>query len=210
MSHLVNGYLLVSLLLSQFPLSYLVDTKQCLVRVSLQPSAVFVSWPSVTQLNFECVYFPPLVVAPLGCHPIGEASLRTRGTRGLPESGMPHCSYLIHQIRWSRCNIHRVTKTQNVRLSRTIGNMEKPLLKQNYADQLCFRKKQLVCAWFLSEQSTQTKHLCNLKLMHNDSNKQSMKPSDSVNFLKKEKSGEQEPSWLWSHVQLVHCPPISC
>lgn len=47
------------------------------------------------------------MVAPLGCHPIREAPLRTRGTRGLPESGMPHSSSLIHQIWLSHCNMHK-------------------------------------------------------------------------------------------------------
>lgn len=50
------------------------------------------------------------MVAPFGCHPIREAPLRTRGTRRLPESGMPHRSSLIHQVWRSHCNTHTHTQ----------------------------------------------------------------------------------------------------
>lgn len=52
------------------------------------------------------VYPSPLVVTPFGHHAVRETPLRTGGTRGLPESRMPHSSSLIHQVWWSHCNMH--------------------------------------------------------------------------------------------------------
>lgn len=52
--------------------------------------------------QLTCVFLP-LMVTSFGCGSIREAPLRTRGTRGLPESGMPHRRSLIHQIRGSHC-----------------------------------------------------------------------------------------------------------
>lgn len=93
-------------------------------------SAVSPSRSNTAQSSLKCVYLSPLMVAPLGCRPIREAPLRTRGTRGLPEYGVPHCSSLIHQVWRSHCSAHtKNTHTHHnchlksirlLRLSRTI------------------------------------------------------------------------------------------
>lgn len=92
--------------------------------VCLQPSAIFLLQSNTVLSGYKSVYRPPLMVAPLGCQTIREAPLRTRGTRSLPESGMPHCSSLIHQVWRSHCNKHTyLCHLQNIillRLSRAI------------------------------------------------------------------------------------------
>lgn len=144
MSHnclLGNCWVLVSCFHPRFPLY----CRGCQVRqVNRSSLQDLHSSPVVTQLclSWGVFYLSPLMVAPLGCRRFREAPLRAGGTRGLPESGMPHLSSRIHQIWRSHCSMHTNTCHHNpFRAAYCWGFREQLylhfaifLLKHNYAD----------------------------------------------------------------------------
>lgn len=102
----ITGFLLLSYLLSFARQCFWLASLECVCVCPCSLHQQFPPSPSNTsRSSLSCVHVSPLMVASLGGHPIREAPLRTRGTRGLPESGMPHCRTLIHQVWRSHCNI---------------------------------------------------------------------------------------------------------
>lgn len=76
--------------------------------------------PSFLLLGLR-VSSSPLMVASLGRRSSREAPLRTGGTRGLPERGMPQCSSLLHQIWLSHCVMHKQRSKHTIVVSIRTG-----------------------------------------------------------------------------------------